>query len=96
MSARIKYSDEPMEAKVVPDFLPPPDQLQLQDETVEVTLTLSKQSVEFFKAEAAHKHTQYQRLMRQLIEQSVAAKAHPKRSSLRYSFRRICPPTTDW
>jgi hypothetical protein len=73
MSAKIKYSDEPMEAMVVPDFLPPPDQLQLREETVEVTLTLSKQSVEFFKSEAAHKHTQYQHLMRQLIEQSVDA-----------------------
>lgn len=78
MSARTKYSDEPMEAKVVPDFLPPPDQLKLQEETVEVTLTLSKQSVEFFKSEAAHKHTQYQRLMRQLIEQSVAAGMHAR------------------
>ncbi|HJU99078.1 MAG TPA: CopG family transcriptional regulator [Burkholderiaceae bacterium] len=72
MSAKIQYTDEPMDAKVVPDFLPPPDQLQLQEDTVEVTLTLSKQSVMFFQLEAAKKHMQYQHLMRQLLEQSAA------------------------
>jgi hypothetical protein len=28
MSKRIKYTDEPMEAKVIPDFLPPPGKLR--------------------------------------------------------------------
>lgn len=28
MSKRIKYADEPMEATVIPDFLPPPGQMR--------------------------------------------------------------------
>jgi len=51
MSAKIKYTNEPFEAKVVRDFLPPPDQLAFREEGVKVTLALSKKSVDFFKAE---------------------------------------------
>jgi len=40
------------EVKVVADFLPPPDQLALADDTVKVTLSLTRQSVDFFKREA--------------------------------------------
>jgi hypothetical protein len=35
--------------KVVPDFLPSPEELVLKDETVKVTIALSKTSVEFLK-----------------------------------------------
>jgi hypothetical protein len=53
MKAKIKYTDEPMgKVKVVPDFLPSPEELVLKDETVKVTIALSKTSVEFFKNEA--------------------------------------------
>jgi len=38
--------------KVVADFLPSPEELALKDETVKVTISLSKTSVEFFKNEA--------------------------------------------
>lgn len=53
MSAKIKYTNEPMgRVKVVPDFLPKPEDLVLQDEGVKITIALSKRSVEFFKREA--------------------------------------------
>lgn len=69
MSARIKYTDEPLgEPKVVPDFLPAPEDLVFKDDGVKVTLALSKRSVEFFKREAARHHTRYQRMIRRLLD----------------------------
>ena len=66
----IKYTDEPIGAiKLVSDFLPPPDQLVLKEETVKVTLALTKESVDFFKKIAKEKHTHYQTMIRVLLEQ---------------------------
>jgi hypothetical protein len=49
MTNKISYSDGPMgEVKVVDDFLPPPEELAFREETVKVTIALSKASVEFF------------------------------------------------
>jgi hypothetical protein len=67
---KIKYSDEPIgDVKFVDDFLPPPDQLVLKEETVKVTLALTKESVDFFKEIARKKHTHYQTMIRALLEQ---------------------------
>ena len=71
VSAKIKYSDEPIEAKVIRDFLPPPEALAFREEGVKVTIALSKKSVEFFKSEAEKHHTQYQRMIRKLIDSYV-------------------------
>jgi predicted DNA binding CopG/RHH family protein len=60
-----------MEAKVIRDFLPPPEELAFREEGVKVTIALSKKSVEFFKSEAAKHHTQYQRMIRKLIDAYV-------------------------
>lgn len=74
MSAKIKYSDEPIgKVDVIPDFLPSPAELAFRDEGVKVTLALSKKSVEFFKTEAAKHHTQYQRMIRRLLDAYVEA-----------------------
>lgn len=71
-SGKIKYTNEPLgEVRVVSDFLPPPDQLAFREEGVKVTLALSKKSVEFFKSEAAKHHTQYQRMIRRLVDAYV-------------------------
>jgi len=78
MSAKIKYTDEPLgDLKVVRDFLPPPEQLAFREEGVKVTLALSKKSVEFFKSEAAKHHTQYQRMIRRLIDAYVESHDTP-------------------
>ncbi|MBX3673293.1 MAG: hypothetical protein KF776_09965 [Burkholderiales bacterium] len=78
MSAKTKYTNEPIgEYRVVPDFLPPPDQLVFRDEGVKVTIALSKRSVDFFKAHAAKNQTQYQRMIRQLLDAYVDAYAQP-------------------
>lgn len=74
---KIKYSDQPIEAKVIRDFLPPPEELAFREEGVKVTIALSKKSVEFFKSEAAKHHTQYQRMIRKLIDSYVDTYAEP-------------------
>ena len=69
MSEKIKYTDEPIgRLRVVPDFLPSPEDLVLRDDGVKVTISLSKRSVEFFKTEARKNNTQYQRMIRRLLD----------------------------
>ena len=69
MSKRTRYTDEPLgKLRVVPDFLPDPEQLAFREEGVKVTLALSRKSVEFFKQEAAKRGTQYQRMIRRLVD----------------------------
>jgi len=69
MTARIKYTDEPIgNPRVIADFLPAPEDLVFREEGVKVTLALSKRSVEFFKREAQKHNTQYQRMIRRLVD----------------------------
>ena len=69
MKKRIKYTDEPMgELKVIEDFLPPPEALAFKEESVKVTLSLSKKSVDFFKRESHKHHTPYQKMIRRLLD----------------------------
>ncbi len=78
MSAKIKYTDEPISPlKVVPDFLPTPDELVFKEDTVKVTITLSKESIEFFKQEARKHHTQYQKMIRRLLDVYTMAHKQP-------------------
>lgn len=73
MKENIKYTDEPMgKVKVVADFLPSPQALALKDETVKVTIALSKTSVDFFKKEAKKYNTQYQKMIRRLLDEYAA------------------------
>ena len=78
MSAKIKYTDEPVgPLNVVPDFLPAPDELVFKEDTVKVTIALSKESVEFFKQEAEKHHTQYQKMIRRLLDAYTLAHKQP-------------------
>jgi hypothetical protein len=81
MSAKIRYTDEPIGAKVIQDFLPPPEELAFREEGVKVTIALSKKSVEFFKSEATKHHTQYQRMIRKLIDTYVETYDKPPAAS---------------
>lgn len=65
----IDYTDEPIEATVIDDFLPPPDQLVMKEDNVKVTLSLSRKSIDFFKAQAKEHHTGYQTMIRSLLDQ---------------------------
>ena len=74
MSAKIKYTNEPIgNPQVVRDFLPSPEELAFREEDVKITIVLSKKSVNFFKAEAAKSDTQYQRMIRRLLDAYVEA-----------------------
>jgi predicted DNA binding CopG/RHH family protein len=76
MTAKTRYTSERLgDYRVVPDFLPAPYQLAFRDEGVKVTIALSKRSVEFFKSHAAKNRTQYQRMIRQLLDAYVDAYA---------------------
>ena len=49
MKKKIKYTNESIgKVKLVEDFLPSPEELVLKDETIKVTISLSKASVNFF------------------------------------------------
>ena len=69
MRANVKYTNEPLgDLKIVRDFLPRPEDLVFQEEGVKVTIALSKRSVDFFKGEARKQQTQYQRMIRRLLD----------------------------
>ena len=83
-AAKIKYTDEPLgKTQVVPDFLPSPAELAFREEGMKVTLALSKKSIDFFKSEATKHHTQYQRMIRRLLDAYVDAQAPTGRSTER-------------
>lgn len=69
MSKKIKYTDGEIGAvKIVQDFLPPPKELLLKDDSIKVTISLSRESVEFFKSEASRSHVPYQKMIRILLD----------------------------
>jgi predicted DNA binding CopG/RHH family protein len=81
MSKRIKYSDEPLgRIKVVEDFLPPPSELVLREDTEKVTIVLSRRSVDFFRREAKRNGVQYQRMIRALLDRYAAAHEPAKKA----------------
>ncbi len=72
MKQKIKYTDEPMTARVVRDFLPPPEELVFKEDNIKVTMSLSRSSVEFFKQTARRRHTHYQKMIRNLLDTYAA------------------------
>lgn len=59
------------ELKKIEDFLPPPKELAVPQQTVMVTLRLSEKSVGFFKQQAKRYHTKYQKMLRFLVDKYV-------------------------
>jgi predicted DNA binding CopG/RHH family protein len=91
MIAKIKYTDEELgDIQVIPDFLPPPEELAFKEDTVKLTISLSKESVEFFKKEAKKHNTQYQKMIRRLLDVYSSSYKQPltKRSTGRAKKRR--------
>ena len=69
MRKATKYTDEPLgQIRVIKDFLPPPSELVFKEDTVKVTLGLSRRSVDFFKKQAKKHDTQYQKMIRRLLD----------------------------
>ena len=73
MSKVIQYSDEPIaDVMLVADFLPSPEELSLKNQNTKVTISLSTESVDYFKATAKKHHMQYQKMIRELLDEYVA------------------------
>jgi hypothetical protein len=69
MKKPIKHTNGPLgRAKVVGNSLPPPGELVFREDTEKVTIALSKRSVNFFKRQARLHGTQYQRMIRALLD----------------------------
>ncbi|MFC1569616.1 CopG family transcriptional regulator [bacterium] len=70
MKKKIRYTNEPMgDLKIVSDFLPSPEELAYKEETVKVTISLSKSSIEYFKELAVQYRTPYQQMIRKLLDE---------------------------
>jgi predicted DNA binding CopG/RHH family protein len=81
MKSKIRYTDEPLgEIKIVKDFLPTPQDLVFREDNVKVTLSLSRESVDFFKAQAKKNHTQYQKMIRRLLDIYVPNQRDPAKT----------------
>ncbi len=73
MSKAIQYSDEALgDIKLVADFLPSPEELALKKQNTKITISLSSESVAYFKNSAKKHHMQYQKMIRQLLDEYVA------------------------
>ena len=71
MKKKTTYKNEPIELEIIDDFLPSPDKLILKEENVKVTISLSKQSIEFFKKYAKKGHVPYQKMIRKVLDSYV-------------------------
>ncbi|MDO8638280.1 MAG: CopG family transcriptional regulator [Candidatus Daviesbacteria bacterium] len=72
MKNKMQYSNEPIEAHVISDFLPRPEDLILNEKKTRVTLTLTENSLDFFKNAAKKHKASYQGMIRRLVDYYVA------------------------
>ena len=73
MNKEMQYSEESLgELKFVTDFLPSPEELVLREGSTKITLSLSSESVSYFKEIAKKHHLQYQNIIRALLDEYVA------------------------
>lgn len=61
-----------MNFEVIDDFIPPPEKLALKENNVRVTITLSKESIDFFKKYAKKTHSYYQTMIREVLDRYSA------------------------
>ncbi len=78
MKKIIKYTDgEIGNMNIIEDFLPSPEELVFKEESTKITISLTKETVDFFKDEAKKHHTQYQKMIRNLLDLYVAKQVNP-------------------
>lgn len=68
MKKKIKSDMPAGKLTKVADFLPPPQELAIPEDTVKVTIALNRSSIEFFKKAAKANHTKYQKMIREVID----------------------------
>ncbi len=72
MKKSIRYTDAPMKyGRIVPDFLPRPEELVLRERNERVTLNLSTRSLAFFRQLGKKSHVPYQKLIRRYLDDFV-------------------------
>jgi predicted DNA binding CopG/RHH family protein len=65
--------------RLIDGFLPAPADLVPREESVKVTLSLSRRSLDFFKREAKKRRVPYQRMIRALVDTYAERQAGGKR-----------------
>jgi hypothetical protein len=66
---KVKYTDEPIgKINIIADFLPPPEKLVMREQTVQVTFSLNKATLAFFKQVAKKNHTHYQKMLKAILD----------------------------
>jgi hypothetical protein len=68
MKKRIKYTDEPMEFTIIPDFLPPPEELRKRLKKVKVTVEVDAPTVRVFREKAGGRGDDSRRMMGKLLD----------------------------
>ena len=77
MKKTINYTDEDIgNIRIVEDFLPRPEALVCKENNTKITISLTTETVDFFKAEAKKHHTQYQKMIRNLLDVYVEKQLH--------------------
>jgi len=73
------YEDAPFavakaieESRIVADFLPPPEKLVLRGQTEKITISLSRNSLAFFKERAKSQGVSYQLMIRKVMQRETA------------------------
>jgi len=80
MKKKINYTGEKIgKVKIIKDFLPKPEDLILKEDTVKVTLNLSKASIDFFKGLAKKHDSQYQKVIRTLLDNYTSVYSNSSR-----------------
>src|SRR5580658_4382049 len=65
-------------ARVIQDFLPPPEKLFPPEEFQKITLRLDRQSIDFYKARAKQHGLKYQRMMREVLKRYAHQHSPPQ------------------
>ena len=75
MRRKINYSNAPRayagvvtETNIVPDFLPPPEQLLKKKPKTKITITLNSNSINFFKKFAEKNNVKYQTMINEVLD----------------------------
>ena len=61
--------DPPGKMRIIPNFLPSPAELAKAEKTTKITLSISSDSLQFFKKEAAKYNVPYQAMIRRLLDE---------------------------
>jgi predicted DNA binding CopG/RHH family protein len=61
--------DPPINLRPIADFLPSPAELAQSEKNTKITLSISSDSLRFFKREAAKHNVPYQAMIRRLLDE---------------------------